>query len=108
MSSGVVATSSQRIGPWHLKQVDAGARADPGRLVQPPRQALRLRRWTRPPGPLVRLPRSAAARVLQVFAPGADGLWLRLGGWDESETARIEPFEAVEVEVGRLFLPREA
>jgi len=48
-----------------------------------------------------------AARVLEAFALEEDGRWLRLGAWDESETARIEPFEAVEVEVGRLFLPHE-
>lgn len=48
-----------------------------------------------------------AARVLEAFALQHEGRWLRLGGWEESETARIEPFEAVAIEVGRLFLPRE-
>jgi hypothetical protein len=48
-----------------------------------------------------------AARMLEAFALHDDGRWLRLGGWDETETARIAPFEAVELEVGRLFLPRQ-
>jgi len=37
-----------------------------------------------------------------------DGVWLEAGVYDDSSTARIPPFEAIEIEVGRLFLPRDA
>jgi hypothetical protein len=37
-----------------------------------------------------------------------DGAWLEAGVYDDASTARIPPFEAIELEVGRLFLPREA
>jgi len=37
-----------------------------------------------------------------------DGAWVELGVFDETATARIAPFEAIELEVGRLFLPKEA
>lgn len=47
------------------------------------------------------------ARVLEALAL-RDGNWLELGVYDDSATARIPPFEAVELEIGRLFLPREA
>ncbi|MBM4358312.1 MAG: Uma2 family endonuclease [Deltaproteobacteria bacterium] len=47
-----------------------------------------------------------ALRMLEAYALQGDGRWLQVGAWDEDETARIEPFEAVELEVGRLFLPR--
>jgi len=33
------------------------------------------------------------------------GRWVRLGAWDATATARIAPFEAIELEVGRLFPP---
>jgi Uma2 family endonuclease len=46
-------------------------------------------------------------RMLEAYARQEDGRWLQVGAWDEGETARIEPFEPIEVEVGRLFLPRE-
>jgi hypothetical protein len=36
------------------------------------------------------------------------GRWLELGAWDDSATARITPFSEVELEVGRLFLPKDA
>jgi Uma2 family endonuclease len=36
-----------------------------------------------------------------------DGLWVEDGVFDDNDVARIAPFEAVELEVGRLFLPRE-
>jgi Uma2 family endonuclease len=36
-----------------------------------------------------------------------DGLWVEDGVFDDNDLARIAPFEAVELEVGRLFLPRE-
>lgn len=35
-----------------------------------------------------------------------DGMWLEVGVYDDTAVARIAPFEAVELEVGRLFLPR--
>lgn len=36
-----------------------------------------------------------------------DGTWHDVGAYDETDVARIAPFEAVELEVGRLFLPRK-
>ena len=48
------------------------------------------------------------ARTLEAFTLDAERRWLRVGAWDETATARIAPFEAVELAVGRLFLPREA
>jgi Uma2 family endonuclease len=47
------------------------------------------------------------ARVLEALSL-RDGVWLECGVYDDSATARIPPFEAIELEVGRLFLPREA
>lgn len=46
-----------------------------------------------------------AERVLEALAL-RDGLWLELGVYDDTALARIAPFEAVELELGRLFLPR--
>jgi hypothetical protein len=37
-----------------------------------------------------------------------DGAWVELGVFDETATTRIEPFDAIELEIGRLFLPKEA
>lgn len=37
-----------------------------------------------------------------------DGAWVELGVFDETATARIAPFDAIELDIGRLFLPREA
>jgi len=37
-----------------------------------------------------------------------DGVWVELGVFDDTATARIAPFEAIELEIGRLFLPKEA
>jgi hypothetical protein len=34
-----------------------------------------------------------------------DRTWTDVGAYDETSTARIPPFEAVEIAVGRLFLP---
>lgn len=34
-----------------------------------------------------------------------DGAWTITGSFDDSAVARIAPFEEVELEVGRLFLP---
>ena len=37
-----------------------------------------------------------------------DGAWLELGVYGDESTARIPPFDAIELEIGRLFLPRDA
>ncbi len=37
-----------------------------------------------------------------------DGRWVDVGTYDETATAQVPPFEAVSIEVGRLFLPRGA
>jgi Uma2 family endonuclease len=47
------------------------------------------------------------ARVLEALAL-RDGAWLEAGVYDDASTARDPPFEAIELEVGRLFLPRDA
>lgn len=47
------------------------------------------------------------ARLLEALAL-RDGVWVELGVYDDSATVGIEPFHAIELEVGRLFLPREA
>jgi Uma2 family endonuclease len=47
------------------------------------------------------------ARVLEALAL-RDGVWVDAGSYDESALARIPPFQAVELEVGRWLLPREA
>lgn len=31
--------------------------------------------------------------------------WVELGAWDDTATARIAPFEEIELEIGRSFLP---
>lgn len=45
-----------------------------------------------------------AARVLEAFAL-RDEAWLRLGAWTDGDIASIAPFEAIELDVGRLFPP---
>lgn len=35
-----------------------------------------------------------------------EGVWIDAGTFDDTATARVRPFEAVEIDVGRLFLPR--
>lgn len=47
------------------------------------------------------------ARVLEALAL-REGSWFEVGVYDDSASARIPPFEAVELEIGRLFLPKEA
>jgi Uma2 family endonuclease len=47
------------------------------------------------------------ARVLEALVL-RDGVWVEAGVYGDDGTARIPPFEAIELEVGRLFLPREA
>lgn len=46
-------------------------------------------------------------RVLEALSL-RDGAWVEVGVYDETATARIAPFDAIELEVGRLFLPKEA
>ena len=46
------------------------------------------------------------ARVFEALALH-DGSWFELGVYDDAATARIPPFDAVELEIGRLFLPRD-
>lgn len=48
------------------------------------------------------------ARVVEAFELGPDGRWIDAGSFDETKTARIPPFDAIELPVGRLFLPRSA
>ena len=48
-----------------------------------------------------------AERVLEALAL-RDGGWFEIGVYDDSAIVRIAPFEAVELEVGRLFPPRMA
>jgi len=45
------------------------------------------------------------ARTLEALEPKA-GRWTELGAWDDAAVAAIPPFEAVPLEVGRLFLPK--
>jgi Uma2 family endonuclease len=45
------------------------------------------------------------ARTLEAFSL-LGGKWTDAGSFDETALARIPPFEAVEVPVGRLFLPK--
>jgi Uma2 family endonuclease len=47
------------------------------------------------------------ARVLEALAL-RDGTWVEVSVHDDTATARIAPFESVELEVGKLFLPKEA
>ena len=47
------------------------------------------------------------ARVLEALTL-RDGAWLEAGVCDDASVGRIAPFEAIELEVGRLFLPRDA
>ena len=43
-------------------------------------------------------------RLLEAFE-AREGAWVRLGAWGNGDVARIAPFEAVELEVSRLFPP---
>jgi Uma2 family endonuclease len=45
-------------------------------------------------------------RTLEALA-ARDGVWVRLGAWGDGDTARIPPFEAVEIAVSPLFPPLE-
>ena len=44
------------------------------------------------------------ARVLEALA-ARDEAWFRLGAWSDGDMARVPPFDAVEIDVGRLFPP---
>jgi Uma2 family endonuclease len=46
-----------------------------------------------------------ASRTLETFMLEA-GRWFDAGSFDDTARARIAPFEAVELEIGRLFLPK--
>jgi Uma2 family endonuclease len=48
-----------------------------------------------------------AARTLEALELQGER-WVELGAWDESAVERIPPFDALELELARLFLPREA
>jgi len=45
------------------------------------------------------------ARTLEAFSLH-EGRWMLEGNFDESATARIRPFDAIDLDLGRLFLPR--
>ena len=45
------------------------------------------------------------ARILEALVL-EQGRWVESGSFDEKAVARIAPFEAVELQVGRLFLPK--
>jgi hypothetical protein len=45
------------------------------------------------------------ARTLEAFSL-VEGQWVDAGSFDDSAVARIPPFDAVELPIGRLFLPR--
>jgi Uma2 family endonuclease len=47
------------------------------------------------------------ARTLEALELDGDR-WVEVGAWDESAVVRIPPFAALELELGRLFLPRDA
>jgi len=47
------------------------------------------------------------ARVLEALKLHEGG-WIELGVHGDESVARIAPFDAIELEVGRLFLPRDA
>ncbi|MBZ5714492.1 Uma2 family endonuclease [Nannocystis pusilla] len=46
-----------------------------------------------------------AERILEAYVL-KDSQWLVAGTWDDTAVARVPPFEAVELPVGRLFFPR--
>ena len=46
-----------------------------------------------------------SARLLEAFEL-REGLWLNVGSYDETAAARVPPFDAVELPMSRLFLPR--
>lgn len=45
------------------------------------------------------------ARILEALEL-REGRWPEVGAWGDAATARIPPFDAIELEIGRLFLPK--
>jgi Uma2 family endonuclease len=45
-----------------------------------------------------------AERILEALEL-RDGGWIRIGAWTTGETARVRPFDAIELEIDRLFPP---
>lgn len=45
-----------------------------------------------------------AERILEAFELAGGG-WARVGAWAVGETARVRPFDAIELEIDRLFAP---
>jgi Uma2 family endonuclease len=43
-------------------------------------------------------------RTLEAFS-NREKAWLRLGAWTDGDTPRVEPFDAIELDVGALFPP---
>lgn len=50
-------------------------------------------------------PRSPDERTLEAYEADS-GAWVRLGACSDGDTPRIEPFDAIELDVGALFAPR--
>jgi Uma2 family endonuclease len=50
-----------------------------------------------------------AARTLEALRlDPATGAWVEIGAYGDASVARIAPFDAIDLEVGRLFPPRES
>ncbi len=49
-------------------------------------------------------PEERTLEALRCEGPGE--VWIEIGSYDDTSVARVAPFEAVELEVGRLFPPR--
>ena len=43
-------------------------------------------------------------RILKAYK-AQERAWLRLGAWSDGDVARVAPFDAIELEVRRLFPP---
>lgn len=54
-------------------------------------------------------PEARTVEAYELEPPGVakERRWIRLGAWEDGDTARIAPFDAIELEVGRWFLPRD-
>ena len=51
-------------------------------------------------------PSARTLEALRLDAP--TGAWIEIGSYDDASVARITPFEAIEIEVGRFFPPPRA
>lgn len=51
-------------------------------------------------------PSARTLEALRLDAPS--GAWIEIGSYDDASVARIAPFEAIEIEVGRFFPPLPA